>query len=51
MSTGTDAAIQAADITLLAGDISKIDTTFRLAHATLHTIKQNLFWAFVNNVI
>lgn len=51
MSTGTDIAIESADITLLHGDISRIATAVKLSRATMRTIKQNLFWAFIYNVI
>jgi len=51
MSTGTDVAIETADITLLHGDISKIEQSIKLSKFTLRTIKQNLFWAFAFNVI
>lgn len=51
MSSGTDIAIATADITLLAGDIEKLPAAFRLARETLKTIKQNLFWAFIYNLI
>lgn len=51
MATGTDVAIETADITLLHGDISKISQAFTLSKQTLATIKQNLFWAFAFNVL
>lgn len=51
MSTGTDTAIETADITLLHGDISKITQAIHLSQETLKTIKQNLFWAFAFNII
>jgi Cu2+-exporting ATPase/Cu+-exporting ATPase len=51
MGTGTDVAIESADITLLAGDIAKIPQAIKLSKQTMATIKQNLFWAFVYNVI
>ena len=50
MSSGTDAAIEAADITLLQGDLTLAATAIRLSRATLRTIKGNLFWAFAYNV-
>ncbi len=51
MSTGTDVAIETADVTLLHGDILKIEKALLLSRATLRTIKQNLFWAFVYNLV
>ncbi|MDP9238591.1 MAG: heavy metal translocating P-type ATPase [Chloroflexota bacterium] len=51
MSTGTDAAIEAGDITLLHGDISKVAESIALSSATLSAIKQNLAWAFGYNIV
>jgi heavy metal translocating P-type ATPase len=51
MSTGTDVAIEAGDITLLHGDVSKIAEAILLSRSTLSTIRQNLVWAFGYNVI
>ncbi len=51
MGTGTDIAIETADITLLAGDINKILFAIRLSKRTMRTIKQNLFWAFIYNIV
>jgi Cu+-exporting ATPase len=51
MSTGTDVAIEAGDITLLHGDVSKIAEAILLARATLRTIRQNLGWAFGYNAV
>ncbi len=51
MSTGTDVAIESADITVLHGDITKVVDALRLSRRTLRVIKQNLFWAFFYNVI
>ncbi|GAA0393093.1 hypothetical protein Acor_63280 [Acrocarpospora corrugata] len=50
MGTGTDAAIQAADLTLVRGDLRVTATAIRLARRTLRVIKGNLFWAFAYNV-
>lgn len=51
MGTGTDIAIEAADITLMRGDLTVIPTAIKLSKKTMIKIKQNLFWAFVYNVI
>jgi Cu+-exporting ATPase len=51
MSTGTDVAIEAGDITLLNGDISKVAEAIALSRSTLTAIKQNLGWAFGYNVL
>jgi len=49
MGTGTDAAIEAGDITLVRGDLRTVPTALRLSSHTLRIIKQNLFWAFGYN--
>lgn len=51
MATGTDIAIESAGITLLHGDITKIAAAVRLGKATMRTVRQNLFWAFIYNVV
>jgi Cu+-exporting ATPase len=50
MGTGTDAAIEASDLTLVRGDLRSAPDAIRLARRTLATIKGNLFWAFAYNV-
>lgn len=51
MGTGADVAIESAGITLLGGDISKLVKAVRLSKITMNGIKQNLFWAFIYNII
>jgi Cu+-exporting ATPase len=51
VGTGTDIAIEAADMTLLRGDLRRVVTAIALSNATIRNVKQNLFWAFVYNVI
>ncbi|MFJ4770710.1 heavy metal translocating P-type ATPase [Streptomyces uncialis] len=50
MGTGTDAAIEAGDLTLVRGDLRSAADAIRLSRKTLGTIKSNLFWAFAYNV-
>ena len=51
IGTGTDIAIESADMTLVHGDISKVTEAIQLSTDTIRIIKQNLFWAFAYNVI
>jgi P-type Cu+ transporter len=51
MGTGTDVAIEAAAITLMRGDPMGVLTAIALARRTMRIVRQNLFWAFIYNVI
>jgi Cu+-exporting ATPase len=51
MGTGTDVAIESADVTLVKGDLRGIVRARRLSRATMRNLKQNHFWAFIYNLL
>lgn len=51
MGKGSDIAIDVAKMTIISSDLMKISTAIKLSKSTVNTIKQNLFWAFIYNVV
>jgi Cu+-exporting ATPase len=51
IGTGTDVAVESADIVLMRGDLSEVPAAIALSRATIRNIRQNLFWAFAYNTI
>ena len=51
IGTGTDVAIESADIVLMRGDLNDVPTAIELSRATIKNIRENLFWAFAYNVL
>ena len=51
IGTGTDIAIEASDVTLMSGDLRGVVRALKLSQVTMRTIHQNLFWAFIYNII
>jgi Cu+-exporting ATPase len=51
IGTGTDVAMETADVILTSGDLHGIDRAIRLSRSTMRVVRQNLFWAFIYNVV
>jgi P-type Cu+ transporter len=51
IGTGTDIAVEASDVTLMRGDPRSVAAAIALSRRTMRTMKQNLFWAFIYNVV
>jgi P-type Cu+ transporter len=51
IGSGTDIAVEAADVVLMRGDLNEVPTAIALSRATIRNIKQNLFWAFIYNTV
>lgn len=51
IGTGTDIAIESAEVVLMSGDLQNVPNAIALSHSTIRNIKENLFWAFIYNII
>ncbi len=51
IGTGTDIAMQSADVVLMTGDVAQVASAYKLSQAVMRTIRQNLFWAFAYNIV
>jgi Cu+-exporting ATPase len=51
IGTGTDVAIESADVVLVSGDVGGVVNAFRVSARTMANIRQNLFWAFAYNIL
>ena len=51
IGTGADVAVEAADVALMRGDLAGVADAIQLSRRTMRTMKENLFWAFIYNVI
>jgi Cu+-exporting ATPase len=51
IGTGTDVAVESADVVLMRGDLNEVSSAIALSRATIRNIKQNLFWAFIYNML
>jgi P-type Cu+ transporter len=51
IASGTDVAVEAADVALMRGDLMGVVQAIKLSRRTMRTMKQNLFWAFIYNVV
>ncbi len=51
IGTGTDVAVESADVVLMRGDLNEVSAAIALSRATIRNIRQNLFWAFIYNIV